>query len=75
MIAQRGGFAEKNLWVTPHSDVECFPSSMAYNVLLLLKWLSMACQSRMRQHGNLVYVSFDSTSFSPLCFCLQVITR
>jgi Copper amine oxidase, enzyme domain len=27
MIAQRGGFAEKNLWVTPHSDAERFPSS------------------------------------------------
>lgn len=27
MIAQRGGFAEKNLWVTPQSDAERFPSS------------------------------------------------
>ena len=32
MIAQRGGFAEKNLWVTPHSDTERFPSS-AYVLL------------------------------------------
>lgn len=27
MIAQRGGFAQKNLWVTPHSETERFPSS------------------------------------------------
>jgi primary-amine oxidase len=32
MIAQRGGFAEKNLWVTPHSDDERFPSSAQLTV-------------------------------------------
>jgi Copper amine oxidase, enzyme domain len=79
MIAQRGGFAEKNLWVTPHSDAERFPSSAhllmnhtRVEVLLMSKPL---LQIRHRRCEHAWGLFFDQCLFQALYTCLQVITQ
>ena len=70
LLQKRGGFALKNIWVTPHSDAERWPAG-AYTIQSqgsegLPEW---AKQNRRVDSGNdpVVWHSFGEPHPVPLC--------